>query len=633
MSDPGMDIKMNNPSFRGLRALAAGGELSAEGIADLEERCAYVEARHDCADFRALVLIKTILAWNEHLPTDLAERITGTLLNHKYWMDEPGDDGMCLWSENHQLIAAVTEYLVGQRWPEASFTNADLTGQERRERAQERLTQWLDNRFRFGFSEWLSPEYYEEDIAALAVFIDHADDAELVERASMIMDLVLLDIALHAFPATTGTRFLPATGRLYTEAKFHPDHTSVVSIVAELAGEDAWDERRLSALFHARSTYRVPPVVSAILAHRDETTVRATFGLDAEEVIDQVGDGVSKAGLFFWGMEAITTVPSIELSSQMLHLYSLTENAFLKGLTPFAELRGRGVLHHMMRVLNPATQGVALQRANVTTTRKNTWCLSATQMYHPRSFGDQQHVWQAQLPGDVSVFSTHPSEAFFDETARNFSPSWWVGNGRIPFVGADANAVLVLHDLTGRSGYLEQPRVLASHLHWPQDRFDDEARGLRWRAGRVGDSYIGVLGLDDLLPGNGDELRQEGTYTAWAVFCSDAAECGDFDTFVSGLTRSAMRLVARGKRGRFLGRAAVRTLELQTDPLWAPARERWQWEIGPEGFLIDEQPIDVDHPRLDSAFGQVERDPGVIRVEHDGHGIALDWTSGTREIR
>lgn len=626
--DPGMHAKMTDPAFRGLRDLAAGGPLSDEGAHDLRERCDYVDTRYDCADFRALVLIKTLLAWGDRLPTDLTERITTTLRRAKFAMDEPGRDGMCLWSENHQVVSAVTQYLVGQTWPEETFTNSGRTGAELRERATARLGQWLQNRFRFGFSEWLSPVYYEEDAAALAVLIDEAHDADLRERATIVLDLLLLDLALHTFPAATGARFLPSTGRVYAEEKFWPARVPVRSVHAELVGaaghDTEWNERSLAALFHARRRYAIPDVLRAIAGCPDEVTVRSTHGLDAAEVMPQVGETVSTAGLFFWGMEAFTTRESIELTAQMIHLYDLVENPFLKPMTPFTELRGRRVLPTMVSVLNPATQGVALQRANVVTTRRRSWFVSAAQMHHPRAFGDQQHLWQVQLPGDVSVFSTHPAEPFFEQPGRDFSPSWWVGNGRQPYVAADANAVLVFHDLSGRAGYLEAPRLLTSHLHWPRERFDETRRGLQWVAGRVGDSYVGVLGSGDLLDGSIDEIRQEGTYTAWATFCSDAAEVGRFEWFVAGLTRSAMRVAT--KRGR-------RTLELQTDPLWEPARERWQWRVGPDGFWIDDARVDVDHPRLAGPFGQVGRDPAVIGVEHDGHALTLTWADARREVR
>ena len=56
-----------------------------------------------------------------------------TLLNFKYWMDEPGKDSMCYWSENHQILFASDEYLAGQLFPDDIFTNDGRTGKEHME--------------------------------------------------------------------------------------------------------------------------------------------------------------------------------------------------------------------------------------------------------------------------------------------------------------------------------------------------------------------------------------------------------------------------------------------------------------------------------------------------------------------
>ena len=49
--------------------------------------------------------------------------------------------------------------------------------------------------------------------------------------------------------------------------------------------------------------------------------------------------------------------------------------------------------------------------------------------------------------------------------------------------------------------------------------------------------------------------------------------------------------------------------------------------------MIDGERIDLDHPRLDSVYGRVERDSKVFHVEHGGHGLTLDWAAGAREVR
>ena len=47
------------------------------------------------------------------VPDECAEPVKRSLTGFKYWMSEPGDDAMCFWSENHQLLFATGEYLAG----------------------------------------------------------------------------------------------------------------------------------------------------------------------------------------------------------------------------------------------------------------------------------------------------------------------------------------------------------------------------------------------------------------------------------------------------------------------------------------------------------------------------------------
>ena len=56
--------------------------------------------------------------------------IEQVLIEFKYWVDEPGVDPMIFWSENHQILFAAAEYLMGQRFKDTVFPNAGLTGRE-----------------------------------------------------------------------------------------------------------------------------------------------------------------------------------------------------------------------------------------------------------------------------------------------------------------------------------------------------------------------------------------------------------------------------------------------------------------------------------------------------------------------
>jgi hypothetical protein len=84
------------------------------------------------------------------------EEIRQVLFNFRYWWDEPGENSMCYWSENHQILFASAEYLIGQKFPNAQFPNSGLTGTQHMEKARERIMDWLQMRWDCGFIEFYS---------------------------------------------------------------------------------------------------------------------------------------------------------------------------------------------------------------------------------------------------------------------------------------------------------------------------------------------------------------------------------------------------------------------------------------------------------------------------------------------
>lgn len=621
--DPGMEVKMAGGGFPGLAELASGRPCDE---AELLHLCDYVDARHDCADFRALALVKVLHAFGDLVSAPTRERIEASLLGFPWFADEPGTDAMCTWSENHQAIFGVGEYLAGQAMPDRTFAVAPhgmsrLTGRQRQARAGVRLRQWCRDRLRHGYTEWLSPTYYEEDIAPLAVLVDHADDPELVQLATMALDLALLDLALHGFRG----RLVASAGRCYEASKLDPSSSGVNELVRHAFGaspDDPEPERpfepgNVGALFTHRTRYEVPEALQAIAATEGRVEVEESFGLDCDEIAEHfdVRDPWT-AGLYAWAQQAFTTPATVQLSVDALRAWRMERNAFLRPLAPFTKVP-RALLPSLVRALNPATQGVAIQRADVRTVRTPHWQVSAAQRHHPREFGDQQHIWQATLPGEVTVFATHPGRAMFDHTARNFSPAEWVGNGRHPDVVSTGNLLLAVHDLRGRRGLLEPPRADFTHLWFPSARFDQVRRGPNWVAGRVGASLIGVVGSHRLEPRGESELRQRGVLTAWGVVCSDTSVV-DFDHFSESLSRQRPRLSDRSSTWNLDPVVAEghRSLELHRD--------------GPA--LLDGRHLRTRFERLDSPFGRIARHPRVLEVEAGGHRLRLDAEQLTREV-
>lgn len=608
--DPGMSIKMGPKSFRGIARLAAGERIDE---AELLGLCDFVDARIDCADFRMMAILKTMYKWQHLLSAETVDRCRATILGFKYWMDEPGDDGMCYWSENHQCLFATCELLAGQLYPDEVFTNNGITGAERIARGTIRLRRWLHDRFRFGYTEWLSNTYYEEDVAPLSMLIDHSADSDIAAGATIVLDLLMLDMAMHRF----GGRFVGTGGRVYEMPKKDPAHADVNDILVNVFGDDPdheYDYERIAAVFVLRDNYRVPAAIRSIAACGEDVTIKASHGLDLTEIADHYDDplDIDTAGLQVWLQEAFTNVESIDVTMKAFSAWNLRSNTFIKALRFLEGLAPLGALPTAVKLLNPATQGVSIQRANVTTRRTGDWLLSSAQRYHPREFGDQQHIWQASLPRDINVFANHPGAPMFDDNSRGFSPAYWVGNGINPDTAQHENLLLSLHDQRVRKGYLEPRRSRYTHLYFPSYRFD------RWRwsqtvvAGQVGDSLIGIKALKPLHQKESDEFVQLGMVTGWAVACSTVQQAGTLDAFTAAMKRTRLRWNHSQFEWHLAGEqfaGGANRLRLERDG----------------DFIVDGSVVDTDHPRLATPNATVQRFPETIEVDHGGHRLRLAW--------
>lgn len=68
--DPGMAVKMAPPGMADLDRLLAGEPIDEAAVLEI---CDFVDARHDCADFRALTLLRIAHSDNPHLSAPLRD--------------------------------------------------------------------------------------------------------------------------------------------------------------------------------------------------------------------------------------------------------------------------------------------------------------------------------------------------------------------------------------------------------------------------------------------------------------------------------------------------------------------------------------------------------------------------------
>ena len=421
-------------------------ELISENLAGAIER---IDVREDCADFTAAGLIRFYLE-NEHRLAEVnKEEIKRCLTGFKYWMDQYDGraDSMCHWSENHQILFASTEYLAGIIWPDAEFADGKV-GSEHRAMALERIEAWAYQRYYYGFNEYYSNNYYPEDIAPMANFIQFAadEDSDTVDRIKIVMDLIFIDIATQSYKYTDGDgktqyAFVSASGRMYMDNKASDDTGNrlrpYINLILGNGDEYLTESNRFFVCFRhmyeaqaeGEPLYRVPEVILKIFDDgAAEQVIKSSSGVSLTELAELglIGEDVSQI-MMQMGMEAFSNPEVIDNSIKYLNDNRLFNNEFLNdfklvNLWPLTLTRALGTLSEW---LNPSTDGKAIQRANVYTYQTKYYSMSTSQEHFAGDFADQHQISVSTLSGNISVHTAQPM--------RNSSRGqYWVGYGRLP---------------------------------------------------------------------------------------------------------------------------------------------------------------------------------------------------------
>jgi hypothetical protein len=603
-------------SYTQVARLATGiGPLSRPVLEHMMDR---MDARVDTADFDAAALLRIVWGYGTSplLPTDLRQRADRTLLGFKWWVDEPGTDAMVYWSENHQILFASSEYLAGHFYPNDVFSNSGLTGVQHAAKARARIIRWLDARMRWGFSEWHSPVYYEEDFAPLFNLVDFAPEAEIRDRAAQAIDLLIFDLARLTHRGSFGV----TAGRAYAEHKLSGDGQSSGDLIEILFGTRGGFRSRgtMSAVSFATSRYKVPHVLLGIGRDRPARAVdRARVGLSfAEAPATGVGFQSFEDGMLWWGMGAYATRETIVLSRRMIETWGLWGNPYFQMLAPARGLP-EALLPPLADALSVYTEGLVLAPANLYAYRTPDAMLSSVQSYRKGQVGYQQHAWQATLGMDAVVFTTAPG------TNGHDGPNEWTGSGSLPRVVQVAGAALVLYNpsLTQRAIF---PPL--THAFFPRAAFDEVVDSGSWTFARKDDGYVGLFSAQPFVWQTqgafaGREIVAPGARNAWVCVVGRRAEDGPFADFVARLEAAAIASLGSGNA------APGDPLSVRFDAPGIGVLEM-AWTGEP---TLNGGPIPVsDFPRFENPYCQAPFGARTLRIDFAGANLLHDHDLGTR---
>ena len=636
---------------------------------NLEGAIERIDIREDCADFTACGLIRFYLENKHRLEEENKAEIKRCLTGFKYWMDQYDGrkDSMCHWSENHQILFAVTEYLAGAEWPDAVFADGKR-GEDHVTMAKERIKAWMYQRYYYGFNEYYSNNYYPEDIAPMANFIQFArsEDADMVSRMKIVMDIIWIDIATQSYKYVDGDgniqyAFMSASGRMYMDNKSSDDTGNrlrpYINLVLGVGEEYKTNSNRFFVCFrrmyeatvNGEPIYQVPAVIKEIFNDSSEKqVVKSSNGVTIAELKEYglIGQDVNQI-MMQMGMEAFSNKEVIDNSITYLRRNKLFNNEFLNdfklvNLWPLTLTNSLGAASGL---LNPSTNGKAIQRANVYTYQTPYYSMSTAQEHFAGDYADQHQISIATLGSDLSVYTAQPMR-------NSTRGQYWVGYGRLPYSVQDENVNISIYTIPDKKGMMEPHIVSYTHAYFPVGLFDEVDLSHMEEGyvfGRKGDTYIMLHAMSDgnatlafkndmagvtpsdiendmskikdnvreLIEESGD-LRYDlifegGESHAWITELGCAADNGSFDSFVSEMLKNICEY---------------------NDMSVIYKNGNKEFDVKYNGhFKLNGELVDTNYARYENAYvdGKVERGAKIMELSFGGYTLTLNYDIGMRE--
>ncbi len=249
-----------------------------------------VEA-HALGSVRELVgLLALLMRYSENpaFPEALKTPLENGVLRFDYgaMASEDGSD-LSPDTEADQLLRYTCAILAGQRFPDRVFPGSGETGAWHREQGHRLAMAWLRRRAAGGFAAWDSDVVFAELVAALIHLVEFAEDDELFEMATAVLDKTLYSLALNSFKGIFGsTSGLTETGQL-----FHGMLDATSGICRLMWGMGTFNGQTIGYVSLASAEeYGFPQLIQDIAIDRPEalwSRERHAPGLVAEHVTPQ----------------------------------------------------------------------------------------------------------------------------------------------------------------------------------------------------------------------------------------------------------------------------------------------------------------------------------------------------------
>lgn len=647
--------------FSGIGRVPEGVEITEDYInTSVFSNCNYMNTRYDCSDFRFQLVFRLYKDYGDLLPAKSRELIKQTILDFKYFMDEPGDDSMCYWSENHQILFATAEYLAGQEFPNEIFTNSKMTGREHMAKALERIKAWQKLRFDFGFSEFLSNVYLMEDIAPMANYIEYSADEATVLGMKIIMDILWLDVALH----TVNNRFCAVSSRMYAGNKagnrFGNSIGACMNLLwgeeclrlierDEAVGEEekkqmrdflAMSPGKMSINFSAmykRGFYTLPDVIKKIALNRGGEIIKMSSGITPTELKEENLIGQQPHQIMAQlGAETFTNPEVINNTFQYFknnRMFKSNSINYFKYLgIPLFKLINPQKLAAKLEIM---PHGVAIGRGNIYTCKTKDYSLSTVVNYQVGVCGAQEQVWSANIADNLTLFTTHPAR---DDGVFGSSPGYWIGNGRRPMSVQNGNVNITVYKIPKKKRPLEFGLVQMTHIYMPAAFYDRFEQVDNYVFAQKNNVLVGIVcsrrpefrafdensaapfgkERNDVAKAGNYRLSSEfdlcqygGEYHSYITELSSARE-ESFEQFKQRILENEVSF--DGARVSYRSRAVLLEVEYA------------------KSFRINGEEDSMNYDRYDCSFCKAKRKDETLAIEGFGSSLTLCLAAGTRTV-
>ncbi len=563
----------------------------------------FVDSRRDCCDFSVGGLLRILYLYRDSplLSREMVAAIEDRILKFKYWWDEAGGDNRrCYWTENHQIIFHSDELLAAQLFPDATFNNSGKDAAYHIDHALNLIRRWFSYRARFGFSEWLSNCYFEEDLLALVNLHDFAQQPDIRHQAKVCIDILMFEMALHTYRGLMGCTHGRTYPRLIKGAR-NEDATNTARLMFGMGFYN--NPASLGTVPLATSTYRCPPIFEKIAAdldgprlfkerHSIEIADAPKYGLKFDDLID---------GHLYWSIQdyihdSIYDLAQATRSKFGIMLYEDYLQRYYQVWNWQAQEYGK--------IIDRNIDCHGMTEVHVQTYRTPHYMLSCAQSYRPGKPGYQQHSWQATLDPDAVVFTNHPGSE--DEQSR---PNFWGGNGILPRAVQHENVLVCIHHLP------PDDALPFSHAYFPRAAFDDVVERGNWVCGRKGDGFIalysqhGYRWLEDRYDDNHPtiELRADSVDNIWVCELGDATHWESFEQFVEAITRADIECSGLDVR--------------YESPTAGTVEFGWHGDLQVADAVVEIH----NYPRFDNPYCQTEFGATQYHIEYAGEKLVLDF--------